>query len=198
MKRIIITLILISIIAPIIYYFLDGGKTINANISSNTLSAQDLICEAKPYVNSYWRNKKYFVGEIFMKLDSNLEGEVIIWYKDDIKDRNGVPNIITLDIDTKKKKIISITKQERNTKIEPGKINIENWAVDSDEAVEIAKQAFKDTEDFDFTKVFLNANNLYGDAIETWDLSFYNEKNNKAYVLKIDAYSGEIYKKKVK
>ncbi|HOM02622.1 MAG TPA: hypothetical protein PLH43_07335 [Acetivibrio sp.] len=39
-----------------------------------------------------------------MTLDENLEGKVEIWYKDDNKDQNGVPNIITVEIDTKKNK----------------------------------------------------------------------------------------------
>ncbi|WP_181738697.1 hypothetical protein [Thermoactinomyces mirandus] len=59
----------------------------------------------------------------------------------------------------------------RDSKIEPGNIHIENWTIDSDEVVQIAKDAFKNDKDFDFTSAFINGNDLLLNGIESWDVS---------------------------
>jgi hypothetical protein len=198
-KRVILAvLVLIVMISSIIYYFRDGGRNINAYIDANKLSAIELIGVAKPYVENYWGQRKYYIGKVSMDLNSNHEGLIEIWYKDDYKDKNGAPNIITVEIDTQKKKILRIIKQERNTKLDPGIINIEDWSIDSNDAVDIARNAFRDVRDFDFTLVYLSGNNFAKGGRETWDVSLINEKNNNAYYLEIDAYSGEVYKKEIK
>lgn len=198
-KQVIVAILVLVVIASTIaYYFRDGGVVINADIYADKLTAKELVNLAKPHVDKYWGQRKYYIGKISMNLDKNLEGTVEIWYKDDQEDRNGVPNIITVEIDTKEKKILRIVKQERNTKIEPGNINIENWSVDSNDTIDIARSTFADVKDFDFTLAYLSGNNLSKGGRETWDLSLFNENSKSAYYLEIDAYSGEVRKKEIK
>ncbi|ODM24562.1 hypothetical protein EFD62_09185 [Acetivibrio mesophilus] len=133
-----------------------------------------------------------------MTLDENLEGKVEIWYKDDNKDKNGVPNIITVEIDTKKNKILRIINQERNSKIVPGDINIDKWSVDSINVIDIARKNFTQDNDFNFTTAWLSATSIDKNEKEIWNVSFYNENTKRAYYLEIDAYTGEIYRSEVK
>jgi len=201
MKTVSIFVILITLSVSIsaIYYFKSGGRNINADISAlNKLSAKELIKLSNSYVDEYWGKRTYYVGKINMTLDENLEGKVEIWYKDDNKDKNGVPNIITVEIDTKKNKILRIINQERNSKIVPGDINIDKWSVDSINVIDIARKNFTQDNDFNFTTAWLSATSIDKNEKEIWNVSFYNENTKRAYYLEIDAYTGEIYRSEVK
>lgn len=185
----------------IILYIRSGGQTLNVEIPDNKISAKELVELAKPYVDKYWGNRSYSIGEIIMELDEKHEGKVQIWYKDENRNKNGVPNIITVEVDTKGKRIIKIQRQERNSKIEPGRININNWNIDSKGLFDIVKENFddvKDFEDFDLMPIYISGNNGYSGGIETWDISFYSIKSQKEYYLKVDPYTGEIYRKESK
>lgn len=201
MKTVSIFVILITLSVSIsaIYYFKSGGRNINADISAlNKLSAKELIKLSNSYVDEYWGKRTYYVGKINMTLDENLEGKVEIWYKDDNKDKNGVPNIITVEIDTKKNKILRIINQERNSKIVQGDINIDKWSVDSINVIDIARKNFTQDNDFNFTTAWLSATSIDKNEKEIWNVSFYNENTKRAYYLEIDAYTGEIYRSEVK
>lgn len=183
----------------LLYWLFGGRKIINENIPDDKNSAKELVKIAAPYVQEYWGDRNYYVGKITMELNNNHEGKVEIWYKDDQGEgSDGVPNILTVEIDTQKNKIVKMVKQSRDSKLEPGNIQIENWAIDSDEAMQIAKDTFKNDKDFDFTSVYINGNDLLLDGIESWDVNLFNEKNLKSYHLTIDAYTGKILSKEIK
>jgi len=189
-------LVLSAISACVIYYYSSGGKNINDNISiSNKLSAKELIDISNSYVDKYWDNRTYHIGKISMLLDENLEGKVEIWYKDDKIDKNGIPSIITVEIDTKKNKILRIINQERNSKIVPGKINIDKFSIDSTDVIDVAKNVFEQNEDFIFTTVWLSTANIEKNEGAVWNVSFLNEQTKKVFYLVVDAYTGEIYRK---
>ncbi|MGA8942583.1 MAG: hypothetical protein WB502_07665, partial [Thermoactinomyces sp.] len=146
---------------------LGGRKTLNENIPDNKNSAKELVKIAAPYVQEYWDDRKYYIGEIIMELNNNQEGKVEIWYKDDRGEGSEeVPNILTVSFDTKKNKILEIIEQPRDSKIEPGKINIEDWPIDSNEAIQIAKDTFKNDKDFNFTSAFITGSDIYRNGIE--------------------------------
>ncbi|MHB8066134.1 MAG: PepSY domain-containing protein [Ruminiclostridium sp.] len=199
-KLILIITIVVSIllVIGIIYYFQSGGKSLNESIPNDKLSAKELVEISKIYVDKYWGKRKYYIGKISMELDKNQQGRVEIWYKDDNKNKDGVPNIITVEIDTKSKKILKIIKQERNSKIVPGNINIEKWAIDSNNAINIAKDVFKKSNDFNYSFAYVSGTNEYKNGKEAWNISFYNESKKSSYYIKIDAYTGEIYSSEVK
>lgn len=190
-----VVIILIAIISGVAYFLEGGGEVIDKEIPNDALTAKQLINLAKPYVDGYWENRDYQVGKISMTLDNNLEGQVEVWYSDNEKNRKGIPHIITVEIDTKENKILRIIDQEREYKSVPGVINLFNWSIDSDKAVNIAKETFKQDPEFDFTVAFLSGTDLFKDGKETWDIALYNEKNKKEYHVKIDAYTGDIYSK---
>lgn len=186
-----ILLVILSLI--VIFYFQSGGKKINANIPKNIASDKELISLIKPYIDEYFQTSDYYIGKIGMTLDENRKGQIEVWYKDKKKDKNGIPNIITVEVDTNINKIVRIVKQERNSKIEPGEINIDKWPIDSNKAIEIAMQGIKEDKNFKYTSAHLSGTNLYLGSKETWDVTLYNEDSKKAVYAKIDAYSGNIY-----
>lgn len=197
--RIIITIIIVLIIAlGITHYLRSGGMRINADIPSEKTNLKGLIEVTRPYIEKYWGNRTYYVGEVSMELNENFEGKVEIWYKDEKKNRKGVPNIITVEYDTKQRKIIRIVNQVRDSKIVPGILNIDKWNIDSNEAINIAKNTFDKLNDFEFTVAHLSVNKLYNDSKEKWSVNLYNENNKKAYHLEIDVYTGEIYRNEIK
>lgn len=197
-KFIVISILILVLIVGMLYYFNSGGEDINKNIPGHKTTAKQLVEISKPFVEKYWGNRSYHVGAINMELDKSEQGNVEIWYKDEKKNNDGVPNIITVEIDTKNKKVLRIINQDRDSKIEPGNINIEKWAIDSREAIKMANEAFKGNSDFDYTIAYLSGTNSYLGGKETWDVSLFNKINKKAYYLKIDAYTGDIYRKEVK
>lgn len=180
-----------------IFYFRSGGKKINADIKTDTPTVKELVSIGKPYVDRYWNGRKYYIGEIIMELDNNLKGSVEIWYKDDRKNAEGVPNIITLEINTKSKKVVRIIEQERNSKIVPGNININKWLIDSEEAINIAKQQLNSVREFKFSSAYITANDIYLDGKETWNIVFFNNINKKSYHFRINPYTGKKYNKEI-
>lgn len=193
--KILVSAILVIIIGLVfVVYLQSGGKKIDASIPEDVVSAKELIKLAKPYIDNYLKTSDYYVGKVSMALDKNQRGQVEIWYKDKERDKNGVPNIITVKIDTSTKKIIRIVKQERNTKIEPGIIHIDNWSIDSPKAIDIALECIIKDVDFDYTSVYLYGSDIYLDGKEIWDVELYNKNNKKSAYVKIDAYTGEVYK----
>jgi uncharacterized protein (UPF0216 family) len=197
--RIIITIIIVLIIAlGITHYLRSGGMRINADIPSEKTNLKGLIEVTRPYIEKYWGNRTYYVGEVSMELNENFEGKVEIWYKDEKKNRKGVPNIITVEYDTKQRKIIRIVNQVRDSKIVPGILNIDKWNIDSNEAFDIAKNTFDKLSDFEFTVAHIFVDKLYNDSKEKWSVNLYNENNKKAYHLEIDVYTGEIYRNEIK
>lgn len=171
---------------------------INADIPSEKTNLKGLIEVTRPYIEKYWGNRTYYVGEVSMELNENFEGKVEIWYKDEKKNRKGVPNIITVEYDTKQRKIIRIVNQVRDSKIVPGILNIDKWNIDSNEAFDIAKNTFDKLSDFEFTVAHIFVDKLYNDSKEKWSVNLYNENNKKAYHLEIDVYTGEIYRNEIK
>ena len=197
--RIIITIIIVLIIAlGITHYLRSGGMRINGDIPSEKTNLKGLVEVTRPYIEKYWGNRTYYVGKISMALDENLEGKVEIWYKDEKKNEKGVPNIITVEYDTKERKIIRIVNQVRDSKIVPDILNVDKWNIDSNDAVNIAKNTFDKLNDFEFTVAHLSVNKLYNDGKEKWSVNLYNENNKKAYHLEIDVYTGEIYRNEIK
>lgn len=197
--KILITIIIALIIAlGITHYLRSGGMRINADIPSEKTNLKGLVEVTRPYIEKHWGNRTYYVGKISMALDENLEGKVEIWYKDEKKNEKGVPNIITVEYDTKERKIIRIVNQVRDSKIVPDILNVDKWNIDSNDAVNIAKNTFDKLNDFEFTVAHLSVNKLYNDGKEKWSVNLYNENNKKAYHLEIDVYTGEIYRNEIK
>lgn len=190
---IIIGLLIVPMIS-LIYYFNSGKNvSINEDIPDKKISAKDLVELAKPYVDKYFQEKDYYIGEINMDLDKNLEGVVQIWYKEKQQNHKKVPNIVTIEIDTKNKRILSIIDQVDDSKIEPGIINIEEWSIDSSDAIELAKKIYKNYNDFDFTTVYLSGTQILENGPEKWKIGFFNQDTLKAFTIDIDPYTGKVY-----
>lgn len=191
--KVLVGVIIIAVIGLTLFYLQSGGKKINVAIPENIVNAKEIVKFVKPYVDDYFKTSDYYAGKIFMTLNKDRRGKVEIWYKDKKKDRNGVPNIITVEVNTNIRKIVRIIKQERNSKIEPGEINIDNWTIDSSDAIDIAlKRINKDITDY--TVIYLSGTDLFLDGNETWDVNLFNENTKKSAYVKIDAYTGEVYK----
>ena len=179
----------VSLIFGTIYYVKSGPKIINESIPDNKFSAKELVKISKIYVDKFWSKKNYHISKINMELDKDQRGNVEIWYEDDNENKNGVPNIITVEINTKSKKILKIATQPRDSKIATGDdLNIEKWSIDSNEAINIAKERFKSKGNFELA--YITGEKQCNTGKETWDIILWNEV---VCHIKIDVYTGEIY-----
>lgn len=188
----------VSLTIGILYYVQSGGKEINEPIPAHVdkMSAKDLVELANTYVEEYWGDRKYYFGKINMIVDEPYSGKVEIWYKDQAQGEE-VPNILTVEMDTKKNKIIRIQKQERNSKIEPVAIDQKKWTVDSTEATKISIESLqKEDKELDYKVSSLL---LYDRDSKTpiWVISITTTENKKNYTIFLDANSGKVLSKKL-
>lgn len=193
MKKIIIALVfLIGILGGIVYYFNSGKKIINKDIPENSsLNIKEIEKISKDCINEIWKNNTYHIGDIKISLDEDLEGSIELWYADENRNKEGVPNIITVNVDTKANKIVSIIKQERNSKIEPQLIELDQWNVDIKEAIQKAKEAFLSEGDIHFQNIYISNRYLGEEKRPVWSITCFDTIEQKGYSIDIDVYTGE-------
>ncbi|MEX1029269.1 MAG: PepSY domain-containing protein [Paenibacillaceae bacterium] len=163
-------------------------KDINKNLESDITTAKEIVNTTIPYVNDYWGNREYHVGKVSMILDKKGEGRVTISYVD----KKDPPNVVNVYIDSKQKKILNLRSLNREDKADPGEINIYEWTVDSDLAIDITKELFKSETNFEIDKILAQTNNNFIKSPEVWEIKLINTKDKMTYWSTIDPYSGEV------
>jgi hypothetical protein len=157
-------------------------KNYNQDIPDNS-SSEKLIDIADQVVSDYWKGKNYYVGEVIMEVNRQHEGKVRIRYADESKDYNR--HVIEVIFDTLNNKLEKIKYLGSDSKVDPGILLIDEWSVNSNEALEIALGIYGDKED-NFDSIYLKTNNLRN----YWVVLLF--KNNIRYFVEVDPYSGEI------
>lgn len=193
LKKIIIALaFLVGIVGGIVYYLNSGRKIINKDIPVNSsLNIKEIEKITKDCINEIWKNNTYHIGDIIINLDEDLKGSIELWYADENRNKEDVPNIITVNVDTKANKIVSIIKQERNSKIEPELIELEQWNTDIKEVIEKAKEAFLLEGDTHFQHIYISNSYLGEEKRPVWSITCFDIIEQKGYSIDIDVYTGE-------
>lgn len=136
-----------------------------------------------------WRGyRKLRAGEIRINIDESSHETIEIIFMELLKSN---PAVIVATIDNFKEPIASINEIGRDSKLWPGLININDWRIDSDDALRIGK-AYVLKENFSFDEVLIHGNSsgfLEGDQ---WSLRFWDNKTKTSCYIRIDPYDGEI------
>lgn len=104
-------------------------SVINKDIPNHSVSVKEIERLVGPYVKQYWEDREYHLGAIYMFLNENLEGEVSLTYADESSTSS--PNVIEVTVNTIESKIVSIEKMGNNSKLDPGRIDFNQWKIDS-------------------------------------------------------------------
>jgi hypothetical protein len=166
-------------------------KDINIDLQNDEISAKQLNELANQYIKKYQKNTTYHayhVGSIFMLLNEKGKGSVNITYAND----SDPPNVVEVSFDTKSRKILKYEELGRNDKLDPGKINLDKWNVDSTMAIEITEKLFISEANYRVDKMVVESNNNSLKRPELWEIQLVNFKDNLTYWGTIDPYSGEV------
>jgi hypothetical protein len=165
-------------------------SVIDKDIPSHIVSVKEIERLVAPYVNQYWEGREYHLGAIYMFLNENLEGEVSLTYADESSTTS--PNVIAVTVDTIENKIVNIKKMGSNSKLDPGRIDFNQWKIDSDEAFRITESIFKAQNGFRYDEIIIRTNNIYLHDNEVWKIKMYDFNNKIEYRSTISPYSGEV------
>jgi hypothetical protein len=142
------------------------------------------------------------LGEIVMTLDREHRGEVTVAFAEKKimqpkKIFNPYPKVILGNLDTRKGFFWGFEDCGRDSlKLNPGAIHLQDWNIDSTDAVKIAEEFFSSTEGFRYDEVYLYTANTTGlegnsNGEERWRVKLRDRKNEITYNLWIDVYTGE-------
>ncbi len=165
---------------------------INEEIQSNMKSVKKLLSIVTPHIEEYWVDKTFHLGEVFMILNEDLNGEIKLTFADESS--KDTPNVIEVNIDTVNNIILNIKNLGRDSKVNPGKINFNKWTLDSIDAFNITKKIFKDELNFKFDVVLIDSTNNYQGDKEVWTVKLNDLDNNIIYWSSIDPYTGQVLK----
>lgn len=196
--------ILIIIIFSIICIYLLNlvinpiNKVIDRPIDNNIVSAKQIeeyLASISSEIDKFAKND-LTIGYIEMKLDNTYKGKVAVTLSQADSKR---PTVIQVHFDTNSSVLEKIQYIGKSSKLYPGVIHIENWVIDSTDAIIIAKNFFSSnefTEKFRFDEILLNT---YNDTLvdftgNTEKLCIYitDNVNGIRYEAKLDPYSGNI------
>jgi len=131
------------------------------------------------------------VGEVDMHLDAEHRGQVTVTF---VEKENENTKVIFADLDTRRSIFHRFSDQGRESKLNPGIIYIQNWKIDSKDAVRIAEDYISARENFRYDEIWLISVSYYRGNKEVWDVYLTNNNNDIRYNLTIDPYSGEVLK----
>lgn len=154
---------------------------LNEDISINIHSAFDMLPIANNKISQYLDSNKYYLARIKMDLNKEHRGAVEFTF---IQDESKIGYI---RFDTKENKIVEIERRSYDSKLDDGRINIENWKIDSIQAIKIAEEYFSHIKEFNYKDVILNARSYKS---EHWSILL--RDTNTYYDLKIEAITGEV------
>ncbi|MFC3800870.1 hypothetical protein [Cohnella sp. GCM10012308] len=140
------------------------------------------------YVEKYWNNRKFHLGKIRMELDDDLKGMVYAEFADSM---NGAPSVVEIAIDTIGMKVVQLSELGKGSKIDPGMIHIENWKVDSQEAILLAKEEI--TKKYHISRIdsiHVDTNNASISKRDSWSIVV--SSNAGRYFAYIDVLSKDI------
>lgn len=167
-------------------------KQIGIKIDKNFDTAMELSEYGLQAIATNGFDKKsktgWIVTDISMDLNENEKGSIILTYTKGINDSS----VIILYFDTYNAYFDKMEYYKSAQKLTGWNINFCEWKVDSDKAIEIAKETLD--KDYIVKEIVVGVADIY-DGRNVWHVDFSDNEKNKVRV-SIDAYTGEIVKSK--
>lgn len=133
------------------------------------------------------------LGSIEMEIDREHRGEVEVEFAEQNSDN---PKIFKAALNTREGMLYEFTDWGRESKLYPGIIHLQNWNIDSTDAVRISEEFFRAEKDFRYDKIGLRSSDNFsiGDVAnpERWSVYLSDYKNKIRYKAEIYAYTGEV------
>ena len=166
-------------------------KPLDKPIGSEVVSAKQIETYLSNEVQRINKFSKYdlTIGSIDMKVDSEHRGEVTVIF---VEKDNKNSKVIFAYLDTQKGMFYKFQDMGRESKLYPGIIHLQEWKIDSTEAVRISKEFFSTNKDFRYDEIWIKSCSYYSERNETLDVYLTDKENNIRYETRINPYSGEV------
>lgn len=178
-------------LAAVLGLMLAGCGAIDADIAADVDTAKEILPLVEPHVKEYWGTGAFHLGSVIMKLDEEQRGEVKLKFADESSAET--PNVIEVIVNTAEHKIVGIEELGSGSDVNPGKIELAQWKVDSVEAVELAKKELEYPAEFKPDQLMILSDNKgefhKGDV---WMITMLDKKQNLAHDVVVDAMTGEV------
>lgn len=164
---------------------------LNKSVEYNVVSAKQI----EDYLSSELKGVEKFnkydltVGSVDMKLDKEHRGDVTVTFVE--KDRTK-SKIIYATLDTRKGVFYKFQDVGRQSKLYPGIVHLNEWKIDSTDAVRIMEYFYKNNKAFRYDEIWILSSSYYLGAEETWNVYLTDRKNSVKYGTRINPYSGEV------
>lgn len=158
-------------------------KEVNKPLSRNIVTANQIIHTLEPYVTQFYGHSNYHLGEIIMTLNTELRGDVRVTYVEN----NNNPKIISVKLNTLDNVVETIHCLGSEDKVNPGKINFEEWRIDIDDAIKVAN-SFIENKKIETDSYYVRAYHNYNLDQEYWRVNLTQQRK----YIDIDPYTGEI------
>ena len=136
--------------------------------------------------------KEFNVGEVDMRLDSELKGAVEVTL---VEKKERKPQLVYVKFDTKSNKLLSFYYQGWYSDLDPGVINFQDWEIDYAEAIEISEKFFSQADGFRYDRVWMFTVNSHPSEDEDWEdwvVVLDDDQGEKRYRAHIDPYTGDV------
>ena len=200
--KIVLLLVLCALATPTIYFIAIIGfegithptislESYDKPIESHLVTAKQIGGYLLEEIERVDKLAKYelTVGAIDMKIDREHLGEVTVTF---VEKNNDNSKVIFAYLDTWEGVFYKFEDYGRESKLYPGVIHLEDWMVDSTDAVRISEDFYNDNKKFRYDSIWLKTFSNYFGSVETWEVYLRDVENNVRYETSIDPYSGEV------
>ena len=153
-----------------------------------------MISISKEQIENTFDVKNLYVGNITMYLDEKHRGEVIITFADEKEDL--VRYLARFN--TAEHVFNNIEYCSNGSKLDSAPISVDEWKIDSTEAIAISANAFAEEDNFKYDKVYVTSSMRFYDSKEFWNVHFTNSNMKIVYDVRIDVYTGDIASKLIR
>ena len=172
-------------------YLIQPVNERNEELPASLTTGKSLVEYARKVVEED-SGKEFNVGEVDMRLDSELKGAVEITL---VEKKERKPQLVYVKFDTKSNKLLSFYYQGWQSKSDPGIINFQDWAIDYTEAIEISEKFFSQADGFRYDRVWMYTVDSHPSEDEDWEVwmvDLLDDQGEKRYYARIDPYTGDV------
>jgi len=192
-----IVLVIATVVIVVIGVIVDPtpthlGKPIDSEIVSAKQIVEYLNSNKIKQIHKRYRKHGLVVGKISMRLDIEHRGKVEVTFVEINKNPKKIPNVIIADLDTRKNMFYRFSYYGREGKLYPGVIHIQNWKIDSKDAVRIAEDFVNSNKNSQYDRIWLLTNTIYKGNKETWEVFLTDSERGVSSSIRINPYSGEV------
>jgi hypothetical protein len=163
-------------------------KELNQEIPSEIVTAKEITKITDKIIKDEWGDKEFYLSEVTMYLDENHRGSLSLIYADGLEIKTTVPNMLKVQVNTNKHKVVRQKRLTRDSKLYPGVIAFDDWMIDSIDAYNLTLELFKEVDTFD-RAIISSTPSFEGDS-EDWSVILWKDKTR--YSCFINSYTGKV------